>query len=217
MSKRNQLFPSYEYLDSQRLKDTFFSPPRKKTFSKRVVFTTLTVIFLSIITILLMFNYAIILIPRKNISKNTFSLIKNKKLASVYALTKDTNLLAKRGPFLHLIIPPQEKNGIQVNLKKSINLNTNTLNLSLKKPPGTIKIGLIIKDVFYHSNARAPFIIDIADNHCPLTQIPIAFTSNLIKNTNLSKIDQITVYFYRQDTAQESWALISDLVLVKNN
>ncbi|UCD15102.1 MAG: hypothetical protein JSV34_05110 [Candidatus Omnitrophota bacterium] len=216
MGKRNQLFPSYEYLDSQRLKDTFFSSPSKKIPKKYFIFILFTILSL-IIIIFLSINYDVIIIRRRTITDKANSLIRNKDLASIHCLNTGNSLPDKNGSFIHLPLPIQEKTGIKINLKKLINLNTNHLILCLKTSTAPLKIGFVIKDIYCHSNSLNPMILDIKKAKRVSMQIPIKFKDTFVQNTKLSKINQINIYFYPQNKERPGWILIKDLVVANSS
>lgn len=78
-----------------------------------------------------------------------------------------------------------------------------------------LKLCLVVKDIYYHSNSLYPLTLDIPQTQDALTKIPIFFENNPLPNTNLSKISQINITFSSQNYDEKIWALISDLVLVK--
>jgi hypothetical protein len=220
VEKRNYTPISYNYLDSQRLKDTFFStPPKKPSRQKIILFTALS--FSLLVITIFAFNYNLILIPRRGIKvkKNITSLIRNNMISSFKLLGGNNHLMKARRSFIHLTIPPQNNAGIRIDLKKCANLNNNDLLIYLQKPITLSRIDLVIKDVFFHSNSLQPLTIDITniDDNSPYIKIPIKSKDISLQNTNLYKINQLNFYFHPEDKEKTNQVLIKELALVNNN
>jgi hypothetical protein len=226
----NLLF-SYAYLDSQRLKDTFFSPSKKKKKKlppKKNLFVPVGIAILMVLVVFILFaKYEFIVVNRQNIGleKNTISLLHGDISSGVRFLGKDKHLMKAGSSFIRLIIPAHEKTGLIINLKKPIDVRADSIYLYLKKPDVPLNVGAIIRDNRYFSNSLNPLVVKLNEKSSSYIKIPLEFKNVFLQNANPSQIEQINLYFYPEDkekinvdgksTFNESWALIKELVLVK--
>ena len=130
MERKDDSFQSYAYLDSQRLKDTFFSPPKKRKkkklqSDKRILFIPafgfLAIIVLAGMT-LLFTKYEFMVVDRKDFNPQNLglSLLSSDNLSEFAFLGKDKQSIRKGSSFIYLSIAPQEKNGIALDFKKPL-------------------------------------------------------------------------------------------------
>ncbi|UCC95008.1 MAG: hypothetical protein JSW40_09425 [Candidatus Omnitrophota bacterium] len=229
MNKRQDLILPYAYLDSQRLKDTFFSLPKKKNFFKKRNLLPLATILITLLFFLLI-NYDLILIPPlwQPQTDNTISLFHNDVVSSLHFLGIDKRLIKMGNSSIFLSIPFHEKVGVRFDLKKPINLKTNNLFLCLKKTNLPLNMEIIVKDARFFSNSLKPFHVEInQENNSSDIKIPLTFKNASLQNTNLAQINQIKLYFYfPEDEAVSSqliplaarrWVFIKDFVVRKND
>jgi hypothetical protein len=218
---------SYPYIDSQRLKDTFFSPPEKKFFPKRNFFIFI-IVFLILLSLLFLSHYRFIFVPRTNYKENNaVSLLSGKIHSSLVFLGENSRLVKKRGDFIYLSVPPQEKVGLKFDFENPLNLNNNYLLMHLKKTPLPLKMEIVVRDALYFSNSLTPLVIDLKnEGSSSYREITINLKEAELQNTNLSNITQIKLYFYypQEENAispenllskRERWILIKNLALVK--
>jgi hypothetical protein len=218
VDKRDNPFLSYAYLDSQRLRDTFFSAPKKKRkkkpHHKRILFLPMIAVVAAGI-ILFFVKYDFMVVARQNIEpeKNSISLLHSEIFSAINVLGQDKRLVKMEKSFIYLTIPPQEKTTLLINLKKTIDLKSGSLYLYLKKSEAPLKIGITVRDSRFFSNSLNPLTIDVKEENSSYVKIPIDLKSINLQNTNLYQINQINLYFYPQDKEKEQWILIKDLVL----
>lgn len=222
MSKEVDYLYSYNYLDSQRLKETFFSPEQNKPSTKQITLLSSIIITLLVTLSILFFllRYDILVIPRNKINPigANASLFHPEMLSSVHVLGEDKKLKeVKRSP-VYSPIPSQEKIGMRILLKKTVNLKNNALLVSLKNAHFPLKIGIVVRDNRCFSNSLKPFIIEAKETQeSSYIQIPIILDNLFLQNTNLSNINQISLYFYPQYNQDLNWVLVKDILLVKKN
>lgn len=219
MSKRNQSVFSYNYLDSQRLKDTFFSAEKKEPpLFKKIIPYVIGGTGLITITLIVIFNYDFIIVKHQNLNAkiNTSSLLKNPHLISIKFIepTKGRSQITKGK--LHLTIPAREKTAVQLNFNDAINVYNSNLTLYLKKSSSPLKLAITLKDTTFHSNSIRPIIIDLKEtNNLSYIKIPIDLDETALQNTNLNKINQINIFLYPQDKKTGNWVIIKDILLNK--
>lgn len=217
MNKRFDPFLTYAYLDSQRLKDTFFAPQKKKTPSKEIILITL--IATTILTIIFfILEYELIVIPRKNTTfkKNSISLLHSDTVASVTFLEKNNQPRKTRNMPIYITMPLRDETGIRINLAKPINLADHYLFLYLKRQDTPLSMKIVLRDTRFYSNSLQPVQIDAANNHTQsYAEIPVRIKKGHLQNVNLSKINQIHLYFYPHDNRKMNWLFIKDIIIVK--
>jgi hypothetical protein len=213
-------FSSFSYLDSQRIENTFFIPQRKKLFSKKLIFLVFP-IFLLLFIFFFLSKYEFLIIPRINYNthKNDISLIKD-GIASINFLNKNSPLIKKKKSFIYLPIPYKEKIGISFDFKKPIDLTKSYLYLILEKIESPFKIDVIVRDWRFFSNSLNPLIIEFNKTKSFPKRILINLENSSLQNTNLSKINQIKLYFYYPKeekiiSEDKGNILIKDIILVK--
>ena len=219
MDKRDNPFFSYAYLDSQRLKDTFFSPPKKKrkkkTHKKKILIISASAALVLGAFLFFFTKYDFMVIARQipdQINAST-SLLSKDMLESTICIAKDEKLMKKENAFIYLTIP-KERVAISFNLKKPVDLRSNSLSLYLKKSDTPLDIEVVVKDTRFFSNSLNPLVIKVAQDGHSFIKVPISFADSNLQNTNLYQIKQITLYFYPQDKEKINWTLIKDLVLI---
>lgn len=225
MKKRSYAPVSYSYLDSQRLKDTFFSDPKKKLFSKKFIGLSSS-IFLSVtILLLVILNYDFIIISRQKIKlpNDSKSLVREKIISSLKLLNEDKRLIQIKKNTIYLALPAQKEIKVNINFDNPIDLYNNYLILYLKKSTGRLKLNFIIKDTRFYSNSLTPLAVDTKDHPSKsYLAIPIEFKNLPVQNANLSQTKQITVSFFSPEktnlsagNVKNNWIFIKDLILVK--
>ena len=227
MSRQNDspLSSVYLDLDSQRLKDTFFSTPGKSSPKKSLFFwaiTALTIVIFSVGVFAFVSKYEFLITPRTDIEweKNSTSLL-HSQTPSVSFLGKNKLLMKKKGSSVYLKIVSGKKIGVQIDLKNPINLTSHFLFLYLKMENHPLGIDAVAKDVRFFSNSLNPLTIEVVGGKkAGYIKIPIVFKNTSLGNTNLSRINQIRLFFYPKDektiSNTKGWILIKDLALVKN-
>lgn len=227
MSRQNDspLSSVYLDLDSQRLKDTFFSTPGKSSPKKSLFFwaiTALTIVIFSVGVFTFVSKYEFLIAPRTDIEweKNSTSLLRS-QTPSVSFLGKNKLLLKRKGSSVYLKIVSGKKIGIKIDFKDPINLNSHFLFLYLKMENHPLGIDVVTRDTRFFSNSLNPLTIEVmSEKKAGYTKIPITFANASPGNTNLSRINQIRLFFYPKDEERifnaKGWILIKDLVLVKN-
>ena len=219
MDKRDNPFFSYAYLDSQRLKDTFFSPPKKKrkkkTHKKRLILLGASAVLIFAAAIFFFMKYDFMVIARQipDQYNSGISLLSKDMLESTICIAKDERLMKKENAFIYLTIP-KERVAISFNLKKPIDLRSNSLFLYLKKSDAPLNIAVVVKDTRFFSNSLNPVVLEVTQNESSFIKVPINFTGSNLQNTNLYQIKQVILYFYPQDKEKINWTLIKDLILI---
>lgn len=223
----------YNYVDSQRLREAFFSPPKKspiakknkKILSRPILFSLASFITLLVIIIALFFlNYDFLIIPRKERPAEGISVLR--KNISAFALPdRDKKAIKAGSSSIYVSIPNIEKASVTLTLKKAINLKENLLFLYVKKTKSHLKIGLVFRDASFFSNSLNPLILELKETDAVRDlKIPVEFKDINLQNTNLSNINQISFSFYpleNKDTLAQrqafnkNWILIKDLILLK--
>ena len=202
MEKNSDFISSYAYLDSQRLKKTFFSSEPKKKKSRRpsVFFAVILVLALLVTVGALLFylNYEFILIPRPTLSAKPDipSVMSENMLSSVVLLGKNGGRLEGKPPYIQLETRGGQRTGVQIKLKKPINLRTHALYLIAKRIPSDSTIGIILRDTRFFSNWRQPYTIKVDAQDKSVIKIPLSYEELALKNINLSRVNQISLYFY---------------------
>ena len=222
---------SYSHLDSQRLQQAFFSPPKKQVSpKKRSLFLPLLALLI-LTLVLFLFNYEFILIPRLYLapSKNVASLLPKDNLSSVKFLGTNKELIQTKGSMTYLPIPNQEILGIKLDFEKPLNLKENQLFLSIKKSATPLIVKVIAKDNKFFSNIKTPVMISLDKRSISsFIEVPVYFQYKDSPNINFSKISQIKIYFQKAAEKNEpatmannisfrerNWVLIKDIAVVK--
>ena len=182
-------------IDLERIRETFFSPSKKRTqkkkknfFRKRLTFSLLLTFIIILIFFLL--NYDFIIIPNK-ISKKTTTIIKNPYKAYIVDETRNIKFKRTRLPIL-LISPLNRKTTLYFEFENPINLKDKNLLIHLKKQTYPLKIYVIIRDDNFISNAFSPILIELDSKKDYI--VPINFKN--LQDIELSKINQIRFIFY---------------------
>jgi len=219
VDKRDNPFFSYDYLDSQRLKDTFFSPPKKKrkkkTHKKKFLIIGAAAILVLAGSLFFFTKYDFMVIARQipdQLDAGT-SLLSKDMLESTVCIAKDDRLMKKENAFIYLTIP-RERVAISFNLKKPVDLRSNSLSLYLKKSDTPLDIAVVVKDTRFFSNSLNPVVINVSEGGSAFIKVPINFAGANLQNTNLYQVKQIILYFYPQNKEKINWTLIKDLVLI---
>jgi hypothetical protein len=219
VDKRDNPFFYYAELDSQRLKDTFFSPPKKKrkkkTHKKKLLIALPVAFFILAVSVFFLTKYDFMVIARQIPEQYNggISLLSKDMLESTVCIAKDERLMKKENAFIYLTIP-KERIAVSFNLKKPVDLKSNSLLLYLKKSDTPLNIAVVVKDTRYFSNSLSPLEFEVTQNDPSFVKVPINFSGTNLQNTNLYQIKQITLYFYPRDKEKINWALLKDLVLI---
>lgn len=223
MEKDSDFISSYAYLDSQRLKETFFSSkPQEKKKSKRpsifFVVILITAMIIALGSLLFYRNYEFILIPRPALSvkPDTPSLLDKEILSSLVFLGQNNDPLLVKPWCIQLETGGVSKTGIRINLKKPINLRTHSLYLIAKKIPSSSQIGVVLRDARFFSNWRQPYTMEVNAQEQSVIKIPLGYDETALGNINLSRINQISLYFYPltySDSIEQ--IIIKDIVLME--
>jgi len=219
VDKRDNPFFSYAYLDSQRLKDTFFSPPKKKrkkkTHKKKFLIIGVSAILVLAASLFFFTKYDFMVIARQIPDQLDagISLLSKDMLDETVCIAKDERLMKKENAFIYLTIP-RERVAISFNLKKPVDLRSNSLSLYLKKSDMPLDIAVVVKDTRFFSNSLNPVVIKVAEGNSSFIKVPISFAGANLQNTNLYQVKQIILYFYPQNKEKINWTLIKDLVLI---
>ncbi len=219
MDKRDNPFFSYAYLDSQRLKDTFFSPPKKKRKKKTsrkkffILGAAATLILAASLFFIAKYDFMVIARQIPDQAAGGTSLFSKEMLESIRCIASDERLMKKENAFIYLTIP-KERVGISLNLKKPVDLRSNSLFLYLKKSDAPLNMTVVVKDTRFFSNSLSPLVVEVSRNDASFVKVPIDFSGANLQNTNLYQVKQIIIYFYPQDREKINWTLIKDLVLI---
>jgi hypothetical protein len=221
--KNDSLFP-YTYIDSQRLRETFFSPQKKRTLAKKkknfpykiVILCGSAALFIGILVFI--FKYDFLVVPHARIGSNA-SLLRNHSRSTAFIATNGIVSKARETP-LYLEIPTQENVKLLISLKKSANISKTPIVLYLKKSNAPLKMGIVVRDSQFFSNSLNPLILELKNTgDTEYLQVPLALSAAHLQNTNLSNINQISLYFYPPDknesTAIKNWVVIKDVVLAE--
>lgn len=219
VDKRDNPFFNYASLDSQRLKDTFFSPPKKKRKKKApkkrfFIIAAISVLILAV-TVFFFIKYDFMVIARQipDQSAGGISLLSKDMLESTICIAKDKQLMKKENAFIYLTIP-KERVAVSFNLKKPVDLRSNSLYLYLKKSDAPLNIAVVVKDTRFFSNSLNPLEVKVTRSDSSFIKVPIIFAGSNLQNTNLYQIKQIILYFYPEDKEKINWTLIKDLILI---
>ncbi|MBD3246876.1 MAG: hypothetical protein GF333_07720 [Candidatus Omnitrophica bacterium] len=218
---------SYTYLDSQRLKDAFFSAPSRPPRNKKPFWIGAGV-FLGIALIVLVFShYQFFFIPRKlgNSSEQEISLLH--KGAVFRPVRASAQRFRKRGRSAYIALPSKGATGVTVTFASPVNLNTHRLAMVIQKSEIPIHMELVLRDTQYHSNSLYPVHIDIPEKELTYVKVPITLANAELQNTNITRTSQLKVFVSRLDSEAEpvpvsmrreqeiEWVLVKDLVLAK--
>jgi len=218
MPKQENILPYYAYLDSQRLKETFFStPPQKNPHKKIIIAAAALVVILAALAISFFYKkYEVVIISRNDP-------LAGKNISSLLSLTTrlDARLLDKNNrpsPLTYsgsvVSMPLHQKNGIKINFAEPADLINGALYIYAKKSPEPLTMAIVAKDSGMHSNARQPRIMPVTgeDINGQYIKIPLRFTDDT-GNTNFYRVNQLTLRFLPQNQDKNNWLLIKNIVL----
>ncbi|MCP4652891.1 MAG: hypothetical protein GY858_05855 [Candidatus Omnitrophica bacterium] len=217
MKKRTSATVAYSYLDSQRIKKTFFTPPKEEKKHKKPILL-ISAIILGTITLVvgiyfLHSKYELIVLNRKapltKLAKT--SLLVNHALAKIEFIGN----VEKKSSAIYFAVTNNEKIGLKIRFKKPVNLKERSLFIRLKKGDFPFKIDVVAKDNRFFSNSKNPLQMTITKETRSFTKIPIEFKKVDLQNTNLHKVNQVTIYFYPENKTQ-NWVLMKDIFLEEN-
>lgn len=219
------------FTDMQRLREAFFSTPKKELPAKKKFsnprFYTIAGLGLILITTAFLIKYDIFIIARQNIEKekNSVSLLTEKMLAGVDFLDRKTSI-TKKPSSIYLPLFGQKKVGVKIDLAKPVDLNNNYLWVYIKKSETPMKLNIVTRDIHFFSNALTPLVIDMNEkDNSSYLRIPLIPENFSSPKVNLTQVNQIRLYFNTQQTSpdksrnpfsyEKNWVLIKDLVLIK--
>ena len=234
VNKKSDSPLTYNYVDSQRLREAFFSPPKKRTISKKkknfppkiILFSISSlIVLLGIGASLFFLNYDFLIIPHQDKKLDGISILRN-NTSSFSLSSSDKRTIKASTSSIYVTIPNKEKTNVTIWLKKAVNLNNNPLFLYVKKTNVPLKMGVVVRDTSFFSNSLNPLVIELKNaDTSSYVKIPIEFKGINLQNTNLSNINQISFSFYPLDNNNASateksafnknWVLIKDLILMK--
>lgn len=232
MGKRSDSLLTYTYTDSERLKEAFFSPPKKKKADfatiKKIVLSFLVLILIAASSFLFL-KYELIVVSKGPVNDNPpgMSLLNNASLSS-FKLFKDSNLTPEETTLpLNIAFANQEKATMIIDLTTPLNLKEDNLFLYLKKDDIPLNMEIIARDRRFFSNSLKPLVIKV-DAKSPFIgtlKIPINLEGKNMQNVNLSQINQLKLYFsipkeekINKESVvpqQTEWIVIKDLVITK--
>ena len=216
------------YMDTQRLKETFFSVPQEQTPAKKNFFLPLIYVIAALIlsagAFVFFSNYDLIIIARDNIAleENSYSLLDDKVLSSLKFMGREKGVIKQKSSSIYLSLPLQRKTGLKINLAKPVDLNKNNFYIYLKKSDIPLELTVITKDNRFFSNALKPLVVPVNQTgKSSYLKIPVKFEDEVFQRINLAKIKQIKLFFTvpkeklsKSDLiAREDWILIKDIVL----
>ena len=225
MSKKDSFLSTYAYLDSQRLKDSFFSDSKKNPKAKEkkflktpiIVATSIIGLTVAIFGIFLISMYDFVLIPRNRISlkNNEISLMHDTSFAAFSTITENS-IIKQTGSTLHLSLKPQEKTKFRIQFNKPTNLRNFNLYLYVKNIDIPCDVGIIIRDDRFFSNSRSP--LEVTINEKPVNgyiKIPLIQENQSMQNVNPSRTQQLIVYLLPQQERIENTVILKDILLAK--
>ncbi len=221
MQKRINPIIAYN-LDSERLKETFFSPLKKKgsrkkknTFKRKILFFIPLIIGVIVLLFLFLLKYELLILPRPSRDSKGDSLFK-RGLVNL-SISKDGFIQKIRAP-LYFSISGENKTTLIFDFHQPLNLNKERLILFLKSYLVPLRIEAVARDINYFSNSLAPLVFKLS---LPDSEAELFFDFKKVnaQNINLSQIKQLRLYFsYGKELVEKqknkNWVLIKDLVLL---
>ena len=225
MSKKDSFLSTYAYLDSQRLKESFFSDSpkkpkaKKKKFPKTPIIIAVAIIILALaaLSILLVSKYDFVFIPRNRIAlkNNEISLMHDTSFAAFSTIT-EKNIIKQTESALHLALKPQEKTKFRIQFNKPTNLRNFDLYLYAKNIDIPCNVGIIIRDDRFFSNSRKPLEVTIKEQPIDgYIKIPLIQENQSMQNVNPSRAQQLIVYLLPQQERIENTIILKDVLLAK--
>lgn len=230
MTKHTQPTTTYSTIDAQRLKEAFFSIPRKeklyhhkkKTHKKRRFFIPaliITPIIILIAAAVFLSKYDFVIINRQNtqLENNQLSLLSNTMQPTINFLGNE-KFITRKNQGLNFIIPDNKRIGVRLDFEKTLDLKNNYLLFYLKNIDTPVIINVIVKDKWFFSNSLKPAIIKLKADNGKNIKIPLDFGSTAAQNTNLSQIKQLTIYVStaKKYTKNTEFSDNNNLLLIKN-
>ena len=231
MGKRSDSLLTYTYTDSERLKEAFFSPPKKKKAGfaaiKKIIIASIAGILLAG-SVFLFLQYDLIIISKEPVKENppAISVLADTTLSSFKLFKGDIQITEESTLPVDIILADKEKATMVVDFVNPLDLKENEIFLYLKKADIPLNIGIIARDKKFFSNSLSPLVIKI-DSKSPFLgalKIPVDLKENSMQNVNLSQIERLKLYFWipeGQETEYEStlsqeaeWVVIKDLVII---
>jgi len=202
--------------DSERIRRSFFSPPKKKLRPRRIVLFVVIGTLLGL-SFFLFGRYEIIILPRQPLIETPqgIRLLDKENLASLHFLqagTRNAQFTAQK-----ILLPLTDGvAGFNIDLKQPADLQSHYMLLSLKNPGRPLRLAIVIRDKNYRSNSRQPLVVTIAsgENEAEL-RIPVHFRKEDVPRLNLSKVYMMKFYFSHENTPLIGDIVIKDVVLVK--
>ncbi len=225
MDKKDPFLSSYGYVDSQRLKDSFFSEsqeknkPQKKKVDKLPIIIAVSafILIIAAAVALLVSKYEVVIVTRNRITlkSNEISLMHDTSVASFSVIT-EKSIKKQAGSALHLALKPQEKTELRIQFNKPINLRNSELYLYVKNIDIPCDIGIIIRDDRFFSNYRQPLKFTIEEKPIDgYIKIPLTQENQSMQNVNPSRVQQLIVYLLPQQERIENTVILKDILLAK--
>lgn len=218
---------SCSYLDSKRLKETFFTQPKPQTNTKKKFAGIIAVV--SFLLIIFLLHYDLAITPRWHLKshKNTVSLLTPRIISSLSFTGKNPASMKRKNSSLYLSIPENEKAGVTLNFKMPIDLHNKRLELWLKNPGVTPDVSAVFKDTNFFSNATQPLLISTnKKDSSPYLKIPINIDNSILPRLNLHKIEQLRLHFSWKpknrleapisgiDNKRKIWVIIKNIFVI---
>jgi len=226
IDEKSEFLAYYANVDSQRIKEAFFTPPARPPVKESpdikknpLLFTLFLPIAIMLILAVLFLNYDIIVVKHKKVSgrPQSLSLIDNRSLDHIAGAGLSKAQLLKSAVYLDADASGGQ--GIKIDFNAPLDLREKILTISLKNPGVSVKIFTVVKDTRFFSNALAP-LVTIAGSEfgAKESRATIEFGSDShLQNASLSKARQIVLYFAPQINEKEMGLLIKELSLTDND
>jgi len=212
--KQEDFVFAYVNRDSQRLRETFFTDNKKKSYADNRLFFILAAaaVFLTVSAIIVS-HYDVIMVKRANVEipSTSVSLLK-RQIAQLTPAKKDD--VEKRTGLLYMAIPAANQAGFRYTFSKPRNLFGNVLIMYLKTDKPLI-IDIVAKDTGYYSNANAPFMVKVEPSlNNNYQKVSFEFRSQYFSRANLSSISQLAFYL-RPINNEGSRVLVKDILIAE--
>jgi hypothetical protein len=229
MSSENNTLIYYANPDMQRLKEAFFSSPKKsepprqalkpspRQINKKTIIAAVgTIIGILFLTILFFLKYDLFFVPHIRLNNKTASLLTNNSSESIQYLGADKRLFKNIPPNFYLALASENKTGMKIRFKAPLDLTKKFLFIYLQKTDFPFKISIVVKDNRFFSNSLKPITMVIKKNQTRnYVKLPLELKNAYLQNTNLAKIKEMDLYFYSLDKQKTNRLIIKDLVLVE--
>jgi hypothetical protein len=216
-------------VDSRRLQEAFFSSassdslkdlPKKRSKKPLIWLITTPIVLIALFTTYIVFSYDFVFIPKTPLPTNAIELLNKPDLLSISAIGSQSIKTAKSS--LHIPLTRSEKTGLALNFKKNLNLNTHDIVLTVQNNLSPTLMQVAIKDALFYSNIKQPerIVIDKTESNSLFT-IPLNLSENISSKVNLSKVQQIKLFFQVYDGSAKKLFVPADpherqIITIKN-